>query len=62
MKNANDSIRLEPSKKQPAPTQPGKEHRADPGSQTHRANQDDLGVDPDHRTEGTRKEKRGTFR
>ena len=65
MKNADDSTRLKPGKKQPtnapAPPQPGKEHRANPGSETHRKNQEDLGVEPDHRTEEMHEEKRGTF-
>jgi hypothetical protein len=43
------------------PAQPGKAHRARPGSGEHQDNQRDLGVGPDHVTDEMRRDKRGTF-
>jgi len=43
------------------PAQPGKAHRARPGSNEHHDNQRDLGVGADHVTDEMRRDKRGTF-
>ena len=65
MKEADSSTRLKPgekhSKNTPAAPQPGKARRADARSPQHRANQDDLGIGADHRTDEMEKDKRGTF-
>jgi len=65
MKNADESSRHKSGKKQPttapAPPRPDKDHRANLGSESHRTTQDDLGVEPCHRTEEMHQEKRSTF-
>ena len=65
MKDANRSTQLDTGKKQPKeaprPPEPGKEHRADPGSEEHRESQRDLGVGSDHLTDEMRRKQRGTF-
>ena len=65
MKDANSSTRLKPGTKQvkeaQQPPAPGDEHRAEPHTERHRANQEELGVGADHKTEEMKREKRGTF-
>ena len=65
MKDANRNTQLRTGNKQPSeapqPAQPGKEHRADPGSNRHQENQKELGVGADHRTNDMKRGKRGTF-
>lgn len=65
MKDADSGTRLKPGHKQPSeappPPEPGHEHRAEPGSAQHRANQHELGVDEQHRTDEMRQEQRGTY-
>jgi hypothetical protein len=65
MKDANRSTQLKTGNKQakgaPAPAEPGKEHRAEPGSERHHENQKELGVTEDHRTEDMKQDNRGTF-
>jgi hypothetical protein len=65
VKDANSSTRLKPGTKQvreaPAPPAPGDEHRAEPQSEQHRANQEELGVTEDHQSEDMKRKKRGTF-
>lgn len=65
MKDANSSTRIKSGDKQvreaPPPPAPGDEHRAEPQSDDHRANQKELGVSEDHLTEAMKDKKRGTF-
>jgi hypothetical protein len=65
VKDANRSTQIDTGntepKEAPKPAEPGKEHRARPGSNEHHGNQRDLGVGADHLTEEMRREKRGTF-
>lgn len=65
MKDANSSTRLKPGKKQPseapAARPSGDEHRAPPGSAQQHANQRELGVGEDHRTETMQHKHRGTY-
>ena len=65
MKDANRSTQIDTGddtpKEAPQPAQPGKEHKARPGSDEHQHNQRDLGVGKDHLTDEMRRDKRGTF-
>jgi hypothetical protein len=66
MKDADSSTRLNSDKNPPQapeqqPVAPKDEHRAQPGSEEHRENQQELGVGPDHRTEDMKRGHRGTF-
>ena len=64
-KDANSNTRLKSGDKQakeaPRPPAPGDEQRAEPHSERHRANQEELGVGPEHMTDDMKRDNRGTF-
>jgi hypothetical protein len=65
VKDANSSTRIKAGDKKPRaaprPAAPGDEHRAQPNSERHRINQEELGVTEEHLTEDMKNKRRGTF-